>query len=118
MYINTGNVESFLNDVHRRMIIKYSYLQLTDKENALTLQNFFQSLKLASIRQKMGLPITDNLSKIVLEILYQNHPKTNILFSVQGGSALEYDLANVIESIYMATGNINMNSSSDYVVGT
>ena len=89
--VNSANIEVFLDQVHQRMIKKYtSKLNVQQEEKkARDLQSFLQSLKNRSIQKKGFLPITNSYADAVIEELYQRAPGTKRkgLFMSQGGSS-------------------------------
>ena len=119
--VNSANIEVFLDQVHQRMIKKYtSKLNVQQEEKtARDLQSFLQSLKNRSNQKKGFLPITNSYADAVIEELYQRAPgtKRNGLFMSKGGSSLEYDLANVIDTVYALTLQRYEGKGRNYIVG-
>ena len=125
IFYNTEQENSigvFLDQVHKRMIMKYnSKLNVQQEElKARELQSFLQSLKNRTIQKKGFLPVTNSYADIVIEALYERAPRTKKagLFLSKGGSSLEYDLANVIDTVYSLVLKNYEGKGKQYIVGS
>ena len=108
MYYNNNNrypVNNFLSTVHKDIINKYGSASQEERQNALELQNFFQSIKSAAQNYKTNF-IEDETIRLIVETIntlgISQNKNYNItrLFGERGGSRFENEITRTIQAVY------------------